>query len=72
MKEKLWGFVRLLIILVGVGILVYPSLSEYLYEKNSSMAVSSYDDSIRRMEQARKDELRGQAEAYNRRLAEEN
>lgn len=72
MKEKLWGFVRLLVILVGVGILVYLSLSEYLYEKNSSMAVSSYDDSIRRMEQARKDELRGQAEAYNRRLAEEN
>lgn len=72
MKEKLWGFVRLLVILVGVGILVYPSLSEYVYEKNSSMAVSSYDDSIRRMEQARKDELRGQAEAYNRRLAEEN
>ena len=72
MKNRLWGLARLLIILVGVGILVYPSVSEYLFEKNSSVAVSTYDDSIRRMEQAHMDELRSQAEAYNRRLAEDN
>ena len=72
MKNRLWGLARLLIILVGVGILVYPSVSEYLFEKNSSVAVSTYDDSIRRMEQAHMDELRSQAEAYNQRLAEDN
>ena len=55
MKNRLWGLARLLIILVGVGILVYPSVSEYLFEKNSSVAVSTYDDSIRRMEQTRMD-----------------
>ena len=72
MKNRLWGFARLLIILVGVGILVYPSVSEYLFEKNSSVAVSTYDDSIRRMEQAHMEELRSQAQAYNRRLAQDN
>lgn len=72
MKNRLWGLARLLIILVGVGILVYPSVSEYLFEKNSSVAVSAYDDSIRRMEQAHMDELRSQADAYNRRLAQDN
>ena len=72
MKNRLWGLARLLIILVGVGILVYPSVSEYLFEKNSSVAVSTCDDSIRRMEQAHMDELRSQAEAYNQRLAENN
>ena len=72
MKNRLWGLARLLIILVGVGILVYPSVSEYLFEKNSSVAVSTYDDSIRRMEQAHMDELRSQAQAYNQRLAENN
>ena len=72
MKNRLWGLARLLIILVGVGILVYPSVSEYLFEKNSSVAVSTYDDSIRRMEQAHMDELRSQAQAYNRRLAQDN
>ena len=36
------------------------------------MAVSTYDDSIRRMEQTRIEELRAQAEAYNQRLAESN
>ena len=72
MRHRLWGLARLLIILVGVGILVYPSVSEYLFEKNSSVAVSTYDDSIRRMEQAHMDELRSQAQAYNQRLAENN
>ena len=72
MKNRLWGLARLLIILVGVGILVYPSVSEYLFEKNSSVAVSTYDDSIRRMEQAHMEELRSQAQAYNRRLAQDN
>ena len=72
MKDRLWGLARLLIILVGMGILVYPSVSEYLSEKNSSVAVSTYDDSIRRMEQTRIEELRAQAEAYNQRLAESN
>ena len=72
MKDRRWGPARLLIILVGMGILVYPSVSEYPSEKNSSVAVSTYDDSIRRMEQARIEELRAQAEAYNQRLAESN
>ena len=36
MKDRLLGLARLLLILVGVGILVYPSLSEYLAEIHGS------------------------------------
>ena len=29
-KDTLWRLARVLMVLLGVGILVYPSLSEYL------------------------------------------
>ena len=68
-KDTLWRFARLLVVLLGIGILVYPSLSEYLSERNSSRATASYDDTVNRMEQARLDELLAQAQEYNRQLA---
>ena len=39
---------------LGVGILVYPSLSEYLAERNSSSATASYDDTVQQLEQEQK------------------
>ena len=68
-KDTLWRLVRLLVILLGIGILVYPSLSEYLSELNGSRATASYDDSVLQMEQARLDQLLAQAQGYNRQLA---
>ncbi len=70
MNRMLRWFVRLLIILLGVGILVYPSLSEYLSERNGSRATASYDDTVQRLEQARLDQLLAQAQEYNRQLAD--
>lgn len=69
-KDTLWRLVRLLVILLGIGILVYPSLSEYLSELNSSRATASYDDSVLQMEQERLDQLLAQAQEYNRQLAQ--
>ena len=56
-KDTLWRLVRVLVILVGIGVLAYPSLSEYLAERNSSRVTSSYDDTVARAEQARLDQL---------------
>ena len=70
MRDKLRGLVRLLIILLGVGILVYPSLSEYLSERNASRATASYDDTVQKLEKQQMDELLAQAQAYNRQLAD--
>ena len=52
-KDTLWRLARVLMVLRGVGILVYPSLSEYLSRINGSRATASYDDSILQLEQAR-------------------
>lgn len=70
MNRMLRWFVRLLIILLGVGILVYPSLSEYLSERNSSRATASYDDTVQQLEQERLAQLLAQAQEYNRQLAD--
>lgn len=69
-KDTLWRLARVLMVLLGVGILVYPSLSEYLSRINGSRATASYDDSILQLEQARLDEMLAQAQEYNRLLAE--
>lgn len=67
--DTLRRLVRCLIILVGIGILVYPSLSEFLAQRNSSRATASYDDTVLQMEQERLDQLLAQAQEYNRQLA---
>lgn len=69
-KDTLWRLARLLVILLGIGILVYPSLSEYLSELNGSRATASYDDSVLQMEQAHLGDLLAQAQEYNRQLAQ--
>lgn len=69
-KDTLWRLARLLVILLGIGILVYPSLSEYLSELNGSRATASYDDSVLQMEQAHLDDLLAQAQEYNRQQAQ--
>ena len=70
MKNKWLGLaVRLLIVLIGVGIFIYPSLSEYLSQLHGSRATASYDESVREMEDARIQELLEQAYEYNRQLA---
>jgi len=67
-KDALLRLVRPLVILLGIAVLVYPSLSEYLSERNSSRTTASYDDSVFQMEQAQLDALLAQAQEYNRQL----
>jgi sortase A len=69
MNDKLRKLIRVAVILIGIGILVYPSLSEYLAERNASRAVASYDDTVEKTEQARLDALLEEAREYNRMLA---
>lgn len=72
MKDRLRGLARLLVILVGIGILVYPSLSEYLAEIHGSRTTASYDDSVSKLQQQQLDELLAEAQEYNRQLAQQS
>lgn len=72
MQKKLQNLIRLLCILLGVVILVYPSLSAYLSEKNGSRAAGSYDGLVEQQNEAARQAVLQAAMDYNQRLAEEN
>ena len=61
--------IRIVVILIGIGILIYPSLSEYLTQQNASRAVAVYDDTVSKTNQARLDALLEDARKYNALLA---
>ncbi|MDO5407996.1 MAG: class C sortase [Eubacteriales bacterium] len=46
MKKHLSTFIFILIFLLGLGILMYPAVSDYVNEKHASRAIASYDDSV--------------------------
>lgn len=48
-KKQRWSdVVRLVVLLIVIVILLYPTISNYLYEKNSSGIVDHYDDTIKK------------------------
>ncbi len=69
MNDKLRNLIRAVSVLIGMGILIYPSLSEYLQQQNASRALAVYDDTVSITKQARLDELLNEAENYNKLLA---
>ena len=69
MDDKRRKLLRAVIVLIGIGILVYPSVSEFLTQRNTSRAVAAYDDTVSNMQRERIDALFEEAEAYNKKLA---
>lgn len=64
--------VRPILIFIGLVILFYPSVSEYLSQHNSSHATASYDTSVLELQQERIHALLEEARDYNRQLLESN
>ena len=71
MRGKLRSVIRLLCILIGVGILLYPSVSTYLSEKNGSRATGSYDGLEEQQNESARQAILQEAIDYNRLLAED-
>ncbi len=71
MQKKLQSVIRLLCILIGAAILLYPSLSTYLSEKNGSRAAGNYDGLVEQQNEAVRQATLQQAIDYNCILAEE-
>ena len=69
MNDKLRKLIRALLVLIGIGILVYPSLSQYLHQKNTSHVIASYNDDVKMIEQSRKDAIIEDAKTYNKMLS---
>ena len=61
--------VLVLIFLAGVGLLVYPTFSDYWNSFHQSRAIASYAQSVADMSQEKYDEILARAEDYNKELS---
>lgn len=69
-NRKIADIIRLVILLVALSVLLYPTISNYLYEKNSSRIVSDYDDMMKQMSEEERQAMLAKAREYNEKLAE--
>ena len=60
--------IRLIVLLVAFSVLLYPTFSSYLNEKNSSRVVSYYDAESVKMSEAEKEQMLEDARAYNQEM----
>ena len=75
MKAKRGKFITallLLMLLVGLSLLLYPSISDYWNSFHSSQAISEYAENVANLEEERYDEIWSAARAYNASLLERN
>jgi len=65
MKKHKSTILLLSLFLVGLAVLLYPSVSNYLNQIDATRAVNSYDASVKNLTQTDYDEIFAAAQAYN-------
>lgn len=69
LKKNGLTVILLVILLAGLGLLLYPSFSDYWNSFHQSRAIASYAESVADMSREKYDEIIARAEAYNRELS---
>ena len=70
-KNNNWTTVFLvLLLLAGVSLLLYPSLSDYWNSMHQTRAIASYAETVSQLDTAKYDEMWKAAQDYNRSLAQ--
>lgn len=60
--------IRLIVLVVAFAVLLYPTVSSYVNEKNGSKVVSNYDAESVRLSNAEKEKMLEDARAYNKEM----
>lgn len=67
-QSKILTIILIIIFLVGLSVMLYPTVSNYINTKHQSYAIAKYDEQINNMDDTRYNEIMGQAHDYNERL----
>ncbi|MDY2776670.1 MAG: class C sortase [Streptococcus infantarius] len=67
-KENFVTAILIILLLVGLSLVLYPTVSDYLNSFHQSKAVASYLQDVEDMEESKKDSLREEARVYNEKL----
>lgn len=67
-KMTIKDIIRLLVLVVAFAVLLYPTVSSYVNEKNGSKVVSNYDAESVHLSNAEKEKMLEDARAYNKEM----
>lgn len=70
MKKHLSSIILVFIFFVGLSVMLYPMISDYVNSKTQTRAIANYDAVLSEMKQENYDEMFAQAEQYNEQLRE--
>lgn len=70
MKRKLTSFILFAILVIGMSLLLYPTVSDYINSKNQSRAVRDYSAQVASMANDTATKMIEEAQEYNRRVFE--
>ncbi len=69
-KKRDWvSIILVLVVLVGIGLIVYPTISNYIAEKKQSEAISLYSVTVSSMDEELCEQMLVEAQEYNSYLA---
>ncbi|MBE6860914.1 MAG: class C sortase [Ruminococcus sp.] len=71
-QSKILTIILIIIFLVGLSVMLYPTVSNYINTKHQSYAIAKYDEQINNMSDSRYYEIMAQAQYYNERLKNVN
>ena len=69
MKKNRSTIILILIFLVGLSVMLYPTVSDYVNQRHQARALASYDETVNEMSDADYTAYFEAADAYNQRLA---
>ena len=72
MKKDRTNLILVLIFIIGLSVMLYPTVSDYWNSRTQSRAVATYSETVASMSEQDYDEMFAEAEAYNRKLAQVN
>ena len=68
LKKNALTLILVAILLAGIGLIAYPSFSDYWNSFHQTRAIASYAESVADMSQEKYDEILARAEAYNAKM----
>lgn len=72
MKKKLSTIILILILIAGLSLLLYPTISDYINSLNQSRAISDYVDAVENLDEDTYGRLWNNAVEYNKKLIKRN
>ena len=64
-NRKLYDAIRIIVLLIAFSILLYPTVSNYLYQKNQSKVISMYDENAIKLSNKENELMLAKAREFN-------